>query len=127
MKNNPQKTKSILVVDDEEVILRLLTRFFTNSAYDLVIANSIKDGIEKLDKCNFQLLLTDLRMPDGNGTELIRRFNGKFPASKVIVMTGSLAPEEDMKAVADIQISACVAKPFDLNVLRGSIAQALGD
>lgn len=127
MKTEIEKHKRILVVDDEEVILRLLVRLFKNSDYDLVTANSVKDGISKLNDSDFQLLLTDLRMPDGKGTDVMRHFKEKFPLSKMIIMTGSLEPQNDIDMAADLKIETYLAKPFDLDAVRATIRKALND
>lgn len=115
----------ILIVDDEQVILRLMARAFKDSGHELVFAESVTDALRKLKEADFDLLVTDLRMPDGNGTEVVRRFHEKHPMGKIIIMTGSLAPDKDLKAVADIQLCGFMAKPFDLDVMRSIVDKAL--
>ena len=125
--NEKVKTKRILVVDDEEVIQRLLGRVFARSPYDLVMAGSVEEGLTKLKESDFHLLVTDLRLPDGSGTSIIRHFKERFPSSQVIIITGSLTPEERMEEVADVSISGCLSKPFELEALRTAVMQTLGD
>lgn len=116
-----------MIVEDEAVIRSLLGRIFAATPYDLTLAGSISEGIEKVNAMDFHLLVTDLRLPDGSGTTVIRHFREKFPSSGVIMMTGSLTPEDRMNQVSDLGIIECLHKPFDLEELRHSVSRALGD
>ncbi len=127
MHDRQLKTKRILIVDDEEVIRRLLGRLFSNAPYDLVMAGSVQEGLAKVAEQDFHLLITDLRLPDGDGVTVIRRFKEKFPSSKVIIMTGSLTPEDRLTEVNDVPITECLSKPFELDVLRRVVMKAMGE
>ena len=127
MNDRQLKTKRILIVDDEEVIRRLLGRLFSKDAYDLVMAGSVQEGLAQVDAQDFHLLVTDLRLPDGNGVAVIRHFKERFPSSKVIIMTGSLTPEDRLSDVNDVPIMECLSKPFELDVLRRAVMKAMGE
>jgi CheY-like chemotaxis protein len=126
--NSPdrQVKRRILVVDDESVIQALVYRVLTAGGRELVIAGSTKEGLSRINSQVFDLLLTDLRLPDGHGEEVMRRFRVKFPHAPIIVLTGSLTPEDHFATVADLGDFKCIIKPFDLEILQKAVNQALG-
>src|SRR3989344_3224117 len=125
MKNTEQTPKRILVVDDESVIRALVQRAIDPTKCDLILAGSVQEGMEQIDRMGFDLLLADLRRPDGNGVDIIRHFKTKYPGAPVLVITGSLTPEERLLQVEGSGVTDCIQKPFDLQVLQKAIYQAL--
>src|SRR5262245_1092799 len=98
---------SILVVEDEAVIRKVLDRFLTKLGYRLCLAASLREASENLNAFQADLLITDLRLPDGDGVEMVRRFEQAFPNAKSIIITGAPPPEERLEeirkgSVADI-------------------------
>jgi DNA-binding NtrC family response regulator len=121
------KKKTILVVEDELVIQRLVKRTFIDSDYDMTIVGSVSEAYKKIETMAFHLLITDLRLPDGNGVSVIQCFKEKFPTSNVIIMTGSLTPETKLDEISNFKVDALHIKPFELDDLRLSIKKILGD
>jgi two-component system response regulator HydG len=117
--------KKLLIVDDEAVIRTLIERMLKNENYQLSFASTMREGKSCVDQDRFDLLLTDLRLPDGNGIEIIRDFKTKFPEAAVLVMTGSLTPEERLAQAPEHSVIACIQKPFNLDILQQAISQAL--
>ena len=118
--------KRILVVEDESVIRALVRRVLAGGDWELVVADSIQEGQSWIHGQAFDLLLTDLRLPDGHGVEIMRLFKAKFPHAAMIVMTGSLTPEDRFHEVPLLGEVECIFKPFDLDVLQKAVSQALG-
>ena len=116
--------KRILVVEDEAVIVRLLERLFSRAQFGVThcIVGSVRDGIDRIDNGSFDLLLSDLTLPDGRGLEVVRRFREKFPGKPIVIMSGSLTLEDD---VAGETVSACLPKPFTLDTFHSVISGAL--
>ena len=69
---------SILVVDDEPMIRALVRRVLEKEYSSIVIVGSLQEGISSINRQEFDLLLTDLRLPDGHGVELMCKFHEKF-------------------------------------------------
>jgi DNA-binding NtrC family response regulator len=114
---------SILLVDDEPEILFSL-RGLLRREYDLHTANSGAEALEVLRKHPVQVIMTDQRMPEMTGVELLRRARGECPGAIRIVFTGYA----DIKAVIDAvnqgQIYRYLTKPWDPDELLAVLGQA---
>ncbi len=80
--------KTILFVDDHEVLARLSCEIIEMQGYRAVCASSGAEALTKLDQENFDLLVTDFRMDGMNGMELARKVHEKTPDLPVIIVTG---------------------------------------
>jgi DNA-binding NtrC family response regulator len=114
---------SILLVDDEPEILFSL-RGLLRREYDLHTANSGAEALEVLHRQPVQVIMTDQRMPEMTGVELLRRSRGECPQALRIVFTGYA----DIKAVIDAinqgQIYRYLTKPWDPDELLAVLRQA---
>ncbi len=113
-----------LVVDDERDLLELLKITLTRMGIRCTTAMDLATANRLLDRQAFDLCLTDMRLPDGNGIELVRRIAREFPQLPVAMITahGNMdSAVEAMKAGA----FDFVSKPVDLNVLRRLVESAL--
>ena len=68
-----ENKKIILVVDDDKSILRTFTRILQKSGYEIDVAETGKEAIEKADNRHYDLALVDIRLPDMDGTELLAK------------------------------------------------------
>ncbi len=107
-----EKQKTVLVVDDQHVVLELVDAFLEDSDYRIYLAGS---GRQALEICNrlqgaIDLLLTDVRMPGMNGPELHDRIVNRFPGVKVLFMSGFSAAEAMRFGVPED--AALIVKPF---------------
>lgn len=94
---------SILVVDDSIEIGRCLYKVFSKAGYRVTIANSGTEAVELIAENPFDLIIADLKMPDMNGIELLKRTKKINSQSKVIILTAyydTLSREEVIKAGA---------------------------
>ena len=118
------ETMRILVVDDEAPIREMLKKgLFQMGGHSVHTASNGLDAIEKIENEVFDLILTDMKMPEMNGIELLKTIKGMRPDIMVIVMTayGSIETAvEAMKLGADDFIT----KPIDLNELLIHISKA---
>ena len=80
--------KRILVVDDEPMIVSLLSTVLREKGWDVIEARSGTDGIDQLDRGRFDVILTDLVMPGDSGIDLLRAAKEIHPDVEVILMTG---------------------------------------
>jgi len=80
--------KRVLVVDDEPMIVSLLSTILREKGWDVTEAQSGSDGIDQLDRASFDVILTDLVMPGESGIDLLRAAKEIHPDVEVILMTG---------------------------------------
>jgi DNA-binding NtrC family response regulator len=84
------KTYRLLVIDDSQEILVALSKFFTKKNYEVVTAADGLDGLKliKTDAKGFDLVITDLVMPDISGVGIISIIKEKYPETPVVAITG---------------------------------------
>jgi DNA-binding NtrC family response regulator len=114
----------LLIVDDEEEILNMLRRNMEMEGYDVTTTTSPFKAVELMKQELFNLVLTDIKMPEMTGVELLREIKRINPLVNVIMMTGY----STMSNVVDCLGSGAMdyfVKPFaDLNVIIQAVDQA---
>ncbi len=119
-------TSTILVVDDDPQLLGLLHDFLSGKGYRVIPASSVAQGKDLLGREAPDLLLTDYRLPDGTGIEILREAMGERPDLSAIVMTGVAV--QDVQVAAEAIRSGAVAyltKPFPLEELEAQVRRSL--
>ena len=114
----------ILVVDDDRRMRRTLQVMMERMGFESVAAESAAEALERVSDSAFDLVLTDLRMPEVNGIELLERIRADHPTLPVILITAygtiQTAVEAMRKGASDY-----VLKPFDNETLRLVIQKTL--
>ncbi|MGH7814225.1 MAG: sigma-54-dependent transcriptional regulator [Candidatus Binataceae bacterium] len=115
---------TLLIVDDEKNIRRTLSVFFESLGHRVRAAESGAEAIAALPEGPFDLILTDFRMAEMTGLELLREIKRRAPDSPVILMTAYATVEN---AVEAMKSGACdyVTKPFSLEQIRHTVERAL--
>ncbi|HUW28920.1 MAG TPA: sigma-54 dependent transcriptional regulator [Sulfuriferula sp.] len=115
---------TVLIVDDEADILELLELTLLRMGLDVVRAMRVQEAIAKLKEGNFSLCLTDMRLPDGEGLEVVRYIGEQRPEIPVAVITAHGNTEN---AVAALKAGAFdyINKPVTLEQLRALVKSAL--
>lgn len=113
-----------LIVDDEPDICQLAEITLNRMGLDSLSAHNIKDAKKLLDSHSFDLCLTDMNLPDGNGIDLVKYIQEKFTDIPVAVITAYGNVES---AVLALKAGAFdfISKPVDLNVLRTLVESSL--
>jgi CheY-like chemotaxis protein len=116
------KTRSlnILVVDDEQEMCEVLSDFFTGEGHKVKSATSGTDGISLLKREDFDLVLSDLAMPNVTGRDVIKELDTLDKRPKVGLITGWRYEMEDVKKEA-LRVDFVVKKPFKFSELRRDI------
>jgi DNA-binding response OmpR family regulator len=116
--------KTVLVIDDEEYVADALGIILSDSGYDVTIALSGADGLDKCDRQGFDITITDLRLPDMPGIEVISRVRQKQPGSVIILITSYGTPAIVSQALS-LGARAYLPKPFQPSDLLDLIDQLL--
>ena len=120
-----KKTYKLLIIDDNEEILAILSNFLRGKKYDVVTANNGLDGMKlfKSENGNFDLIITDLVMPNITGVGVISIVKQKFPEIPIIAITGWGEHPEALatESMADLVLK----KPFKLSELDNLISNLI--
>ena len=95
------KVKTVLIVDDEESLRQSLEKVLKNASYLTEVANSGNEALELLGRRSIDLVLSDLKMPNGDGLELLKSIKKKFPDVEVILLTGYGTIETAVEAMKE--------------------------
>jgi DNA-binding NtrC family response regulator len=107
------KTKRVLVVDDEESILDLLSEVLGEEGYQVDGVTSGLDALKKMKKKNFDVMLVDLKLPKMDGMELLRTVRTVEPQLPVIVMSGNVSLQSVIQSIRHGAYDY-ISKPFNL-------------
>jgi two-component system, NtrC family, response regulator HydG len=108
---------TLLVVDDELPVLRVIERVAAKAGYDVVTCGSGTEGLRALMRKPADLAMVDLRMPDVNGLDVLRQIKASVPSCEVILMTAHAAVDSAIEAIK-LGAREYLTKPFDFDRLR---------
>lgn len=89
----------LLIIDDEERLRNLMARILQLEGYEVTTAANGKEGLRKLQNETFQVVLSDVKLPDSNGIELTEQIKTNWPATEVIVLTAFGTINDGVKAI----------------------------
>ena len=115
----------ILVVDDEADLRELLEISLRRMGHDVVLASGLAEAREALSRQRFALVLTDMRLGDGLGIELVRQLSATADRTPVAVITAYGSAENAVEALKAGAFDY-IAKPLSLDQLRSLVLNALG-
>ena len=114
----------ILVIDDEDIVRTSCSRALVPAGYEVKAAKNGLEGLKMISDEKFDLVLTDLKMPDMDGIEVLKRIKEEWPEIEVIIITGYQTVDT---AVKSIKLGAFdyIEKPFTPDALVAAVAKAL--
>ncbi len=112
--------RQILIIEDESVIREAVTKLLKRKGYAVSSAESVEQADADFDLCNFNLILTDVRLPGAPGTEIIK----KAPSVPVLIMTSYASVRSAVDSIKQGAIDY-IAKPFDHDELLILIERTL--
>ncbi len=115
----------LLVVDDEPDLRTLYELTLLREGYDIDTAGSVEDALARLEERSYSLLITDMRLPDGSGLDVLRRLEEDSRREKAIVITAYGSAENAVEALKAGAYDY-LTKPVDLKQFRAVVASALG-
>ena len=114
----------ILIVEDEQDMLLGLRKILSNQGHNVDIAGTGSAGLEKIQESDFDIVITDLKMPDVDGIEILRKVKKVRSDTMVIVITGYGTVESAVEAMK-LGAYDYISKPFDAEHIRMVVRKAL--
>lgn len=119
-----EQSAFILLVEDNEEFRQILKEFLEASGYHVTEAPNATRAREALDLGRFDLCILDVRLPDGNGIELMREFHTSDPEMGIIIMTGYAEVDTAIDAVR-LGANDFLKKPFDLDEMLVRVTELM--
>jgi two-component system KDP operon response regulator KdpE len=117
----------ILIVEDDAGIRKLYGYMLRGTGHEALFAETVAAGLAQIAALpDCALLITDYKLPDGSCVEMARAFRSKFPRSGVLVATGSLGVDGELREAQDLELSGMLRKPFDPDEALELIQMVLG-
>jgi two-component system, NtrC family, response regulator PilR len=120
----PSTVPRILVVDDERSMRELLAIVLKREGYEVLLAPDGRTALAALERGTVDLLVSDIKMPDMTGIEVLRAAKGVDPTVEAIMMTAFASQETAIEA---LRLGACdyLIKPFDVDELKLKVRERL--
>lgn len=113
----------VLVLDDEPIVCKRLKPALEKSGYAVEIFEDAAQALKRIDEKQFDIVVTDVRMEEIDGIQVLEHVLAKSKDAKVIIITGYATVEVAREALAKGAFDF-IAKPFKPNELRSAIAKA---
>jgi PAS domain S-box-containing protein len=120
----PGARRRVLVVDDHEPIRTLCARIL-NERYEVTAVSSADSALQELARNPYDLMLTDLRMPNMDGIALLQAVSSRHPAVKRMAMTGSLTNDLEQRLLSVSLDTGLIRKPFTAPALLEQVGRCL--
>ncbi len=121
----PVLEKQILIVEDETVFARAVEKRLSRAGYKCQIAGDLKTAVEKLDTFSPDLILLDMRLPDGSGLDFLTGLRAKQITSIAVIVMSAYGELEDAVSAMKLGASDYLKKPVDLDELLLNVEKVL--
>lgn len=129
---NPKVTmnKKILLIDDEALVTKSLSRILQKEGYEVRVCHNGQEAISQVQSDRPDLIICDIRMPDLNGVEFVKKIrdllknSSKKPVPEILI-TG-YADEKTTKEAEALKVREYLYKPFDLRDFLACVKNVLG-
>lgn len=115
---------NVLIIDDERDIRELLANILSRFNHNVVTASNGMEGVEAFENGNFDVVFTDLGMPNMSGWEVADKISSINPDIMVILVTG-WGVELDNNELSERNVDAVISKPFQIKQITDSVSKAL--
>jgi len=123
--DNVPVSARILVIDDDPGQRSLLESFLTGQGFDIVTASSGEQALDTLDTQQFDMMISDVRMPGISGLEMLRHLRQKHSSLPVLLVTAYADVRDAVGAMRNGAVNY-LEKPIDLDELLASVRQSVG-
>lgn len=122
--------KSIMLIDDEPLVLSMLKQMLKREGYDIVTAEHGKEALNLLQQMDTHpdLIVTDLIMPFMKGLDMIPQIKANYPDIKIIAFSGGLKhidPDTQVDESISLGADKCIAKPVERQVMLDAVRELL--
>jgi ATP-dependent Lon protease len=114
----------ILVVDDEQIARKNLDHILKKEGYIVVMAASGAEALEQIETSTFDVVLTDVRMENISGFDVLEKTKSKYPEIEVIMVTAYASTDSAIESLKKGAFQY-IAKPFKINDIRITVKQAI--
>ena len=113
----------MLLVEDHRDTRLVLSNLLTRYGHDVLSAETVRDALQALDETPFDMLLSDIGLPDGDGCELVGEAKRRQPLRKTIALSALVSPEDQARGLK-AGFDHYLTKPLDVARLRQVMAEA---
>ena len=117
----PQK---IIVIDDERIVCDMAKKILENEGYEVETFTNSQLALEKIRQQRFDLVITDLKMENVSGMDILKEVNHLYPQTKVIMLTAYATLDATIEAIRE-RIYDFFPKPVKIDELKKSVKKAL--
>lgn len=114
----------VLVVDDEEIARKNLDHILKKEGYIVVLAASGAEAFEQMEISDFDVVLTDIRMENISGIDVLVKTKNKYPETEVIMVTAYASTDSATESLNKGAFQY-IAKPFKISDIRVTVKQAI--
>ncbi len=118
--------KKILVVDDERIVCDMAKKILEIEGYEVDTFTDSQMALDAIHHTKYDLVITDLKMENVSGMDILREVNRLYPETKVIMLTAYATLDATIEAIRE-RIYDFFPKPVKIEELKKSVKKALGD
>ena len=107
----------MLLVEDHRDTRLVLSKLLTHYGHDVLAAETVRDALQALDETRFDMLLSDIGLPDGDGCELVGEAKRRQPLRKTIALSALVSAEDQARGL-HAGFDHYLTKPLDVRQLR---------
>ena len=116
--------RKALIIEDDPDTIDLFSHQLTSEGFEVIGAETGAKGLERIGSEEFDVILTDLNLPDINGIELVSRSRAIAPNTEIIVVTGNDSAEKAIEATR-VGAFGYIVKPVDFGELMIDVRNAV--
>ena len=121
---NLNKKIKILIIDDEELICWSLKKIFEKEEYSVNCVHTGDDALRKLNENRYDIVITDLKLPDIKGLDIVKKIK-EMAVDTVVIVMSSYFSEPVVDDVMKHGAFRCVNKPFEINDIISDVKDAM--
>jgi CheY-like chemotaxis protein len=126
MSNAVPRSRKILIVDDDEAVRRVLHSILESAGHSVTAATNGREALDIMSGGDFELMITDLVMPEQEGIETIKLLRKEYPDVRVIAMSGAFGGDY-LQIAGFMGAHKTLVKPIRMQTVLEAIEDVMGD
>jgi DNA-binding NtrC family response regulator len=118
--------KKIVVIDDEKIVCDMTKKILEAEGYEVETFTDSQLALERIQTQSFDLVITDLKMENVSGMDILKEVNRLYPQTRVIMLTAYATLDATIEAIRE-RIYDFFPKPVKIDEMKKSVKKALGD